>query len=42
MAHPELGNELLDKVVAELADVGVTDQKAELSGKYLTVVLRRK
>lgn len=42
MAHPELGRELLQDIVADLAEVAVMEQAPEQTGKYLTIVLRKK
>lgn len=40
MAHQELGYALLDKVVQKLDDIAVVDQKPQLAGKNLTIVVR--
>ena len=42
MAHPELGHKLLDSLVAELSDISVVDQEAQMLGKYLNLTLRKK
>ncbi len=40
--HPELGNELLDRLAESLADIATVDQKPSLSGKQLNMVVRKK
>lgn len=40
-AHKELGFVLFDKITTSLEDVAVIDQPAQLSGRSLTLVLRR-
>ncbi len=40
MAHQEIGYKLLDNVFEQLADVAIVDQKPQLSGKYLNMVVR--
>lgn len=40
MAHQDLGYALLDKVVQKLDDSAVVDQKPQLAGKNLTIVVR--
>lgn len=40
MAHKELGDILLKKIVAQLADISSVEQEASFAGKQLTVVLR--
>ena len=42
MAHKELGNELLNKVVSLLGDDIVTEGKTQLSGRNLSVQVRKK
>lgn len=41
MAHRELGQELLDKVLGMLQPLALLDQKAQFSGRYLTMSIRR-
>ena len=42
MAHKELGNVLLDKIVAQLGDDVVVDGKPQMSGRNLSVQVRKK
>ncbi len=42
MAHPEIGHQLLDRLVAELSDISVVDQAPQMLGKYLNLTLRKK
>ncbi len=40
MAHTELGYALIDQIAEKLSDVAVIDQKAQLAGKNLSIVVR--
>lgn len=40
MAHKEIGYKLLEDVYEQIADVAVIDQKPQMSGKYLNMVVR--
>lgn len=42
MAHPELGRAVLDRVAAQLADVGKVEQEAKLDGRNMIMVLAPK
>jgi translation initiation factor IF-3 len=42
MAHKELGGELLKRIVAELGEGILVDQQPEQTGKYLSMVIRKK
>ena len=42
MAHKELGNVLLDKIVALLGDDVIVDNKPQMSGRNLSVQVRKK
>ena len=42
MAHKELGDELMKKVIDLLADSAVADQKPQFAGRSLSVSVRRK
>ena len=42
MAHKELGQELLDKVVALLGDDAVTEGKPQMNGRNLSIQVRKK
>lgn len=42
MAHKELGYELMDKIVAELQDEAVMEQKPQMLGRNLSVTVRSK
>jgi translation initiation factor IF-3 len=40
MAHTELGYKLLERIIQKLSDVAVVDQKAQMAGKNLSIVVR--
>lgn len=40
MAHPEVGYQLLDKIVEKLQDVAIVEQKPIMAGKNLGIVVR--
>ncbi len=40
MAHPEVGRELLDDILKELADEAVADNKIAMAGRNLSVIVR--
>jgi translation initiation factor IF-3 len=42
MAHTELGREVLDRVAAELKDIGKIEQDPKLEGRNMTMVLAPK
>lgn len=42
MAHKELGNELLDKVLTELTDVAIVEGKPQFAGRNLSIGIRKK
>jgi translation initiation factor IF-3 len=42
VAHPELGKEVLDRVAAELAEIGKIETDAKLEGKNMTMILAPK
>lgn len=42
MAHQELGKEVLNRIIAQLADVSVVEQAVKLEGRYLTAMLSPK
>ena len=42
MAHKELGYELIDKVIAELGEDVVLEQKPVMAGRNLSIVVRSK
>lgn len=42
MAHKEIGRELLDKVLAQLDDVAISDGKPQFSGRNLSIGIRKK
>ena len=42
MAHKEIGQELLDRVLAELEDVAIVDSKPNFAGRNLSVGIRKK
>ncbi len=39
MSHPELGMELLQRMIAELADYGVVEQHPKFEGRQIVMVL---
>lgn len=39
VAHPELGKDVLDRVAAQLADLGKVEAEAKLEGKNMTMIL---
>ncbi len=39
MSHPELGMQLLQKILAELADFGVVEQHPKFEGRQIVMVL---
>lgn len=41
ITHPELGHELLDKVMEQLGDLAAVDQQPQLTGKQLAMVIRK-
>jgi translation initiation factor IF-3 len=42
VAHPELGKGVLDRVAAELADLGKIETEAKLEGKNMTMIIAPK
>ncbi len=42
ITHPDLGDKLLKSLVEKLEDIAQVDQTPELSGKYLTMVIKGK
>lgn len=42
MAHKELGYELIDRVILKLEDVAILEQKPQMAGRNLSIVLRSK
>ncbi|MBP5204985.1 translation initiation factor IF-3 [Candidatus Saccharibacteria bacterium] len=42
MAHKELGQELLDRVLGEISDVAIADGKANFAGRNLSIGVRKK
>ena len=42
MAHPELGMELLKRIVTELAECGIVEQHAKFEGRQIVMVLAPK
>lgn len=40
MAHQEVGYELLGRIAESLSDVAVVDQKPQLAGKNLSILVR--
>ena len=42
MAHKEIGYELIDKVMDQLSDDAILEQKPQMAGRNLSVVIRSK
>jgi translation initiation factor IF-3 len=42
MAHKELGYEMIDKIVALLEDDAILEQKPQMAGRNLSIVVRSK
>ena len=42
MAHKEIGQELLNKVLAEIGELATTDGKPQFSGRNLSIGIRKK
>lgn len=42
MAHPEIGQNLLEKILGEVSEVAVADQKPVMAGRNLSVMIRSK
>ena len=42
MAHKELGNELMNRMLEKLGDQVIVDGKAQMSGRNLTFMVRHK
>lgn len=42
LSHPELGFELMEKVIANLADIAQVEQRGRLEGRFLTMMLAPK
>jgi translation initiation factor IF-3 len=42
MRHQELGNELLDRIEADLSEIAVVEQRAKLEGRQMVMVMSGK
>jgi translation initiation factor IF-3 len=42
VAHPELGKIVLDRVAADLADIGKVESEGRLEGKFMTMIITPK
>lgn len=42
LAHQKLGHELLARVEADLAEIGIVEQKADMEGRQMTMVMAPK
>ena len=40
MAHPEIGRTLLDKILKNLSDTAIADQKPIMAGRNLSIIVR--
>ena len=41
LAHKDIGYKRLDEVVEKLGDLAIVDQKPQMTGKHLSIVVRR-
>ena len=39
MAHPELGLQLLERIIADLAENGIVEQKPKIEGRQMVMVI---
>ncbi len=42
MAHQEIGYEMINKIIAQLADEVILEQQPQMAGRNLSIVVRRK
>jgi translation initiation factor IF-3 len=42
ITHPELGQEVLERIVEEIKDIGVVEQPPKLEGRNITMLLAPK
>ena len=42
MSHPDIGNELLDRVASDIEDLGVVEQRPRMEGRNMTMILAPK
>ena len=42
MAHKDLGQELLDRVLAEIGDIAIVEGKPQFAGRNLSIQIRKK
>ncbi len=42
MAHQELGYEMIDRIIAQLEDSAIVEQKPQIAGRNLSIVVRSK
>ena len=42
MTHPDIGNELLDRVASGIEDLGVIEQRPKMEGRNMTMILAPK
>lgn len=42
MAHQELGYEMIDKIITQLEDCAIVEQKPQMNGRNLSIVVRSK
>lgn len=42
MAHQELGYEMIDRIAAQLEEVAIVEQKPQMAGRNLSIVVRSK
>ncbi len=40
MAHPEVGQDLLGRILDQLSDVAIADNKPVMAGRNLNVIIR--
>jgi translation initiation factor IF-3 len=39
MVHPEIGMQLLERIIADLADSGVVEQRPKMEGRQMVMVI---
>jgi translation initiation factor IF-3 len=39
MTHPELGMQLMDRIIADVQDRGVVEQRAKMEGRQMVMVI---
>jgi translation initiation factor IF-3 len=39
MAHPELGMQLLERIIADLTEQGIVEQRPKIEGRQMVMVI---